>query len=65
MQTGTAAFGNLHSQALLRIFTSLRKQSLELSNSVVRDTNHQSEKYGDEVSKSKDRDGELRLLLKE
>src|SRR5262249_58547027 len=65
MQTGTAAFGNLYSQALLRIFPSLRQQTLELSNSVVRDTNHQNKKYGGEVAKSKDRDGELRLLLKE
>src|SRR5215472_17812121 len=65
MQTGTAAFGNLYSQALLRTSSSLRKQTLELSNSVVRDTNHRTEKYGDEVSKSKDTDGELRLLLTE
>jgi hypothetical protein len=57
MQTGTAAFGHFHAQASMRIFRSLRKQTLELSNSVVRDVNHRPKKYGCEVSKSKDMDG--------
>jgi hypothetical protein len=57
VQTGTAALGHFYSQAFSRIFRSLRKQTLELSNSVVRDVNHRPEKYGCEASKSKHRDG--------
>jgi hypothetical protein len=53
MQTGTAAFGHFYTQTFLRVFRSLRKKTLELSNSVVRDVNHRAEKYGYEVSKSK------------
>jgi DNA mismatch repair protein MutL len=55
MQTGTAAFGHFYSQASVRIFPSLRKQTPELSNSVVRDVNHCAKKYRCEVSKSKTR----------
>jgi DNA mismatch repair protein MutL len=50
MQTGTAALGNVDSQAFLRIVRSLRKQTLELANGVVRDVNHCYKKYGCEVS---------------
>jgi hypothetical protein len=53
MQTGTAAFGNVHSKALVRIFWSPRKQILELPNSAIRNVNHRWEKYGCEVFKSK------------
>src|SRR5262249_43935771 len=53
MQTGTAAFGHFYSQASARIFRSLRKQTPELSNSVVRDVNHCTRKYGCAVPKSK------------
>ena len=40
MQTGTAAFAHLYSQAPARLFRSLREQIPELPNSVVRDVNH-------------------------
>jgi hypothetical protein len=53
MQTGTAAFGHFYTQAFLRSVCSLREQSLELPNSVVRDVNHCPEKYVFGVCKSK------------
>ena len=53
MQTGTAAFGYFYTQTLSRVFRSLRKKTLELSNSVVRNVNHRFEKYGFGLSKSK------------
>jgi DNA mismatch repair protein MutL len=40
MQAGTAAFCHFYAQTFSRVFRSLRKQTLELSNSVVRDVNH-------------------------
>src|SRR5262249_6168861 len=42
MQTGTAAFGHFYTQTFSRVFRALRKETLELSNSVVRDVNHRS-----------------------
>src|SRR4029077_17306228 len=60
MQTGTAAFGHFYTQTLSRGFRSLRKKTLELSNSVVRDVNHRVGKYGCEVSKSKNQATALR-----
>jgi hypothetical protein len=57
VQTGTASFAHFYSQTFSRVFRSLRKQTLELSNSIVRDVNHRVEKYGYEVSKSKDSEG--------
>jgi hypothetical protein len=54
MQTGTAAFGHFYTQTFSRVFRSLRKKTLELSNRVVRDVNHRAKKYGYEASKSKD-----------
>ena len=40
VQAGTAAFGYFYPQTFSRVFRSLRKKTLELSNSVVRDVNH-------------------------
>src|SRR4030095_1468276 len=57
MQTGTAAFSHFYSQAFSRVFRPLRKQVLELSDSVVSDVDHRAKKYGCHVSKSKDTDG--------
>jgi hypothetical protein len=52
MHTRTAAFRDVNAQAFWRIFSVLRKQTLELPNSVVRDINHfQKDDFG--VSKSK------------
>jgi hypothetical protein len=53
METGTTAFRHFYSQAFSRVFRSLRKQTSELLNSIIRDVNHRSVKYGYEVSKSK------------
>jgi hypothetical protein len=53
MQARTAAFDNLDAQTLLRMLVLGWKQSLELPNSVVRNTNHVSAKYGYDVTKSK------------
>jgi DNA mismatch repair protein MutL len=60
MQTGTAAFGHFYSQALVRLFRSLREQIPELPNSVVRNVNHYLEKYDCDIPKSKGRNGALR-----
>ena len=57
MQTGTPAFGHFNSQTFSRVFWSLRKQIMQLSNSVVGHVNHRRKKYGCDVSKSKDTDG--------
>jgi hypothetical protein len=53
MQTGTAAFGHFYAQTFSRVFRSLRKQTLELSNSIGRDVNHRRKKYDCEAFKSK------------
>src|SRR5262249_54328125 len=53
MQTGTPAFGHFYSQASVRILRSLRKQTAELPNSVIRNVHHYPEKYDCEVPKSK------------
>src|SRR5580765_3925543 len=60
MQAGTASFGHFYTQTFSRAFRSLRKQTLELSNRVVRDVNHRVEKYGYEVLKSKNQATALR-----
>src|SRR5262245_31937950 len=44
MQTGTAAFGYFYAQTSSRVFRALRKQALELSNSVVGDVDHRAKK---------------------
>ena len=61
MQTGTAAFAHLYSQAPARLFRSLREQIPELPNSVVRDVNHYL-KIRLRHTKSKGREGALRRL---
>src|SRR5215469_3880935 len=55
MQAGTTALCDFYSQAFSRVFRSVRKQTLELSNSVVRYVNHHAKKYRCQLSKSKDR----------
>jgi len=45
METGTTAFRHFYSQAFLRVVRSLRKQTSELLNSIIRDFNHRSKKY--------------------
>src|SRR5580765_4097782 len=60
MQTGPAAFGYFYAQTFSRIFRPLRKKTLELSNSVIRDVNHRVGKYGCEASKSKNQATALR-----
>ena len=64
MQTGTAAFGHFYAQTFSRVFRSLRKKTLELSNSIVCDVNHLPGKYGYEVSKSKNQ-ATARYAIKE
>jgi len=44
METGTTAFRHFYSQAFFRVFRSLRKQTSELSNSIIRDVNHRTKK---------------------
>jgi hypothetical protein len=53
MQTRTTAFRDLDAQTSSRVFFARWKQSLKLSNSVVRHINHALRKYGYGVSKSK------------
>jgi len=56
LQTRTAAFCNLNTQALPGIFSLRCKQNSELSNSVVRNVNHPHRKYGTGLPKSKSRE---------
>src|SRR4029077_39423 len=42
MQTGTTAFRHFYSQAFSRVFRSLRKQTSELSNGIIRDVDHRT-----------------------
>ena len=44
METGTTAFRHFYSQAFLRVFCSLRKQTSELLNGIIRDVNHRTKK---------------------
>ena len=44
METGTTAFRHFYSQAFLRVVRSLRKQTSELLNSIIRDVNHRTKK---------------------
>jgi hypothetical protein len=53
MQTRTTAFRHLDAQTFLGAFFPRRKETLELSNSVVCDINHAHTKYGCSVTKSK------------
>jgi hypothetical protein len=60
MHTRAAAFRDVNAQAFWRIFSALRKQTLELPNSVVRDINHFRKIRLGRIQVKNGRDGALR-----
>jgi hypothetical protein len=60
MHTRTAASRHVNAQAFWRVFSALRKQTLELPNSVVRDINHFRKIRLGRIQVKNGRDGALR-----